>query len=154
MDTGRSILRQSQFKHKLCDEDLSEGGTGGGHETCSAPQLSTGALDLSTGYPHDIHMRILGLDIRRALSPEQEQEEAPLRKRVHRLEMALTELVEKHNTLAGNHLKLRNQFNGAKGGRPAASEKPETLSSIPHGDKAALRRALGVVPGKPFHHQE
>jgi hypothetical protein len=25
---------------------------------------------------------------------------------------------------------------------------------VPHGDKAALRRALGVVPGRPFQHQE
>lgn len=99
-------------------------------------------------------MRFMGLDIRRSLSPEQLAEEEPLRKRLHRLEIAFQEIVEHHNTLAGNHAKLRNQFHGAKGGRPPDAERQSPLAAIPHGDKAALRRAMGVVPGKPFNHKE
>lgn len=100
-------------------------------------------------------MRFLGLDIRRSLSPEQEAEEVPLRKRLHRLEIAFGELVEHHNALQAAHMKLRNQFNGWKGGRPRGDDddKP-ALDRIPIGDKAALRRALGVVPGKPFQHKQ
>lgn len=70
--------------------------------------------------------------------------------RLHRLEMALAQYAEHFAALQGAHVKLRNQFHGMKGGRPTAS----SVSEIPHGDKAALRRALGVVPGARFVHKE
>lgn len=95
-------------------------------------------------------MRILGLDIRRAADPAIAKEEAPLRGRVQRLEIAFGELVEHFTQLQGAHAKLRNQFHGSSGGRPAAS----ALDKAPPGDKAALRRALGVVPGTRFAHKE
>jgi len=92
----------------------------------------------------------LHISIRRA--SEVAQETPALHQRVHRLEIALSEFSEAFAALHGAHQKLRNQFHGSKGGRPAATGGD--LSEIPHGDKAALRRKLGVVPGRPFHHQE
>lgn len=79
-----------------------------------------------------------------------------LTQRVQRLEIAVLALDEKHEALAGHHMKLRNQFHGSKGGRPSAASQGGQipLAEIPHGDKAALRRALGVVPGRPYTHQE
>lgn len=91
----------------------------------------------------------LQISVRRA--SEAAQETPNLHERVHRLEIALHQFGEAFASLQGAHMKLRNQFHGAKGGRPAAAGD---VSSIPHGDKAALRRALGVVPGRPFTHQE
>lgn len=91
----------------------------------------------------------LQISVRRA--SEVAQETPALHERVHRLEIALHQFGEAFAALQGAHMKLRNQFHGAKGGRPAA---PGDVSSIPHGDKAALRRALGVVPGRPFNHEE
>jgi len=45
-------------------------------------------------------------------------------------------------------MRARNQFNGAKGGRPVPSEAPlRSVDEIPHGDKAALRAAVGLAPG-------
>jgi len=74
-----------------------------------------------------------------------------LLERVHRLEIALAQFSEQFAQLAGAHMKLRNQFHGSKGGRPVQGSD---LGEIPRGDKAALRRKLGVVPGRPFQHQE
>lgn len=61
--------------------------------------------------------------------------------RVHRLEIERAHLMERVDTLEGLHMKLRNQFNGARGGRPRQQDE-----DIPHGDKAALRRKFGIVP--------
>lgn len=80
------------------------------------------------------------------------QETPTLHQRVHRLEMSLHEFSEAFAALQGAHMKLRNQFHGAKGGRPAQSAT--SVADIPRGDKESLRRALGVVPGRPFSHQE
>lgn len=96
-------------------------------------------------------MRLGPLHISLRRASEVAQETPNLHERVHRLEIALHQFSESFAALQGAHLKLRNQFHGAKGGRPAASGD---VSSIPHGDKAALRRALGIVPGRPFPHQE
>lgn len=93
----------------------------------------------------------LQISVRRA--SEVAQETPSVLQRLHRLEMALHQYGEAFAALQGAHMKLRNQFHGAKGGRPAASSGG-SISEIPHGDKAALRRALGVVPGRPFNHQE
>ena len=93
----------------------------------------------------------LTISVRRA--SETAQETPNLHQRVHRLEMALHQYGEAFAALQGAHMKLRNQFHGAKGGRPPASGGGD-MAQIPHGDKAALRRALGVVPGRPFNHQE
>ncbi len=95
-------------------------------------------------------MRLGPLDISIRKTSETRQETPTLHQRVHRLEIALHEFSEAFATLQGHHMKLRNQFHGAKGGRPVTNNVQE----IPHGDKAALRRALGVVPGKPYSHQE
>jgi len=98
-------------------------------------------------------MRLGPLTISLRKSSEVAQETPNLHQRVHRLEMALLQFGERFDALQGAHMKLRNQFHGSKGGRPVSnSETP--ISQIPRGDKAALRRALGVVPGKPFAHQE
>lgn len=64
-----------------------------------------------------------------------------LSERVHRLDIDRRILLERIDTLEGLHMKLRNQFNGARGGRPTM--KPD---EIPLGDKAALRRKFGLVP--------
>lgn len=87
--------------------------------------------------------------VRRA--SEAAQETPTLHQRVHRLEMALLQHSEAFAALQGAHMKLRNQFHGSKGGRPVGAGG---AAEVPHGDKAALRRALGVVPGRPFTHQE
>jgi len=83
---------------------------------------------------------------------EVSQETPTLHQRVHRLEIALLQHLEAFATLQAAHVKLRNQFHGAKGGRPPG--EPVSIREIPHGDKAALRRALGVVPGARFEHKE
>lgn len=93
----------------------------------------------------------LHISIRRA--SEVAQETPTLHQRVHRLEIAMHEFSEAFATLQGAHMKLRNQFHGEKGGRPPHN-KPGSLEEVPRGDKAALRRALGLVPGKPYNHQE
>jgi len=93
-------------------------------------------------------MRLFGLDIRLNRASETSEDSRTTRQRVHRLEMQLEELVEQIEALKGSHAKLRNQFNGAKGGRPAESERAErSIDKIPVGDKAALRNAVGIRPG-------
>lgn len=92
----------------------------------------------------------LHISVRRA--SEVSQETPNLHQRVHRLETALLQFSEALATLQGHHVKLRNQFHGSKGGRPPG--QPASVAEIPHGDKAALRRALGVVPGKAFNHSQ
>jgi predicted RNase H-like nuclease (RuvC/YqgF family) len=74
-----------------------------------------------------------------------------LKERVHRLETELREQTDELSQLKGHHLKLRKQFDGSKGGRPNEGGR---LSDVPVGDKQALRRALGVVPGARFIHQQ
>lgn len=94
-------------------------------------------------------MRILGLDIRRQRDLSALQEEQPLRPRVARLEMQVHELTDALEQVRGLQNKLRAQFNGSKGGRPAAGEgAPATLDAIPVGDKVALRLAAGIRPGQ------
>jgi hypothetical protein len=95
-------------------------------------------------------MRLFGIDISVRKAADVRQETPALAQRVHRLEIALTQYAEAFATLQGAHVKLRNQFHGAKGGRPVASD----VNQVPFGDKAALRRALGVVPGSRFAHKE
>lgn len=96
-------------------------------------------------------MRIFSLLFGRKSVSNGETDLLDARARLHRLEIAHGELKDYVSQLAGHHLKLRKQFDGSKGGRPR-----ETLSldEVPHGDKAGLRRALGVVPGARFNHQE
>lgn len=94
----------------------------------------------------------LHISVRRA--SEVAQETPALTQRVHRLEIALAQFSEAFTQLQGAHMKLRNQFHGAKGGRPAAPGARPALEEVPRGDKAALRRALGVVPGTRFQHEE
>lgn len=98
-------------------------------------------------------MRLFGIDISVRRSTEAAQETPALRQRVQRLEMAMNEFSEAFAALQGAHMKLRNQFHGQKGGRPVSNGETGA-SSVPFGDKAALRRALGVVPGRPYAHQE
>ncbi len=92
----------------------------------------------------------LHISVRRAR--EVAQETPTVLQRLHRLEMAHGQLVEHFSALSGAHQKLRNQFHGSKGGRPPA--EPGSVSEIPRGDKEALRRALGVVPGRPYNHKQ
>lgn len=94
----------------------------------------------------------LHISIRRA--SEVAQETPTVLQRLHRLEIALGQFSESFAQLQGAHMKLRNQFHGSKGGRPAAPGAPLPLDQVPRGDKAALRRALGVVPGTRFQHEE
>ena len=98
-------------------------------------------------------MRLFGIDISVRKASEVSQETPSLHQRVHRLEMALGQYSEAFAALQGAHMKLRNQFHGAKGGRPV-SERETGTANVPRGDKEALRRALGVVPGRPFNHRE
>lgn len=83
--------------------------------------------------------------------PTDTQDLALVQARVQRLEIAQRELQETVVQLIGHHNKLRNQFHGEKGGRPSQS-RAASLDDIPRGDKAALRKALGVVPGRPYEH--
>lgn len=91
----------------------------------------------------------LHISVRRASEVAQETPNAL--QRIHRLEIALAQFSEAFATLHGQHVKLRNQFHGEKGGRPVSNRE---TGDVPFGDKAALRRKLGVVPGRPFNHQE
>lgn len=99
-------------------------------------------------------MRILGLHVSIRRASQVAQETPTLRQRVQRLEIALTEFSEAFTQLSGAHAKLRNQFHGSRGGRPREDDAPTGLNAVPVGDKAALRRALGVVPGARFEHKE
>jgi len=67
--------------------------------------------------------------------------------RIHRLEIAHKQLVEAQELLQGQHNSLRAKVVGSMGGRPPKNVTP--LSEIPLGDKAALRRAMGLVPSIP-----
>ncbi len=97
-------------------------------------------------------MRLGPLHISFRRASEVAQETPTLHQRVHRLEMALHQYGEAFAALQGAHMKLRNQYHGSKGGRPVGSA--DSVADVPRGDKAGLRRALGVVPGKVFTHQE
>lgn len=99
-------------------------------------------------------MRIFGLDIRRSRDLAEAAKEEPLRARLQRLEIALVELQEHHVALHGAHAKLRNKVYGDQGGRPASKPEQLSLDRIPRGDKESLRKALGVVPGARYQHQE
>jgi RNase adaptor protein for sRNA GlmZ degradation len=76
-----------------------------------------------------------------------------LQERLHRLEIAHRELRDHFVLLDAQNEKLAGRLDGRRGGRPK-SDQASSLDEIPHGDKAALRRSLGVVPGRPFHHQQ
>jgi hypothetical protein len=55
----------------------------------------------------------------------------------------LLDLDARHGALQANHVKLRNQFHGQKGGRPVTPEGDSAapqLALVPVGDKDALRR--------------
>lgn len=81
---------------------------------------------------------------------EQHQE---LQERLHRLEIAHRELRDHFVLLDAQQVKLAGRLDGRRGGRPK-TDQASPLDEIPPGDKAALRRALNVVPGRPFHHQQ
>jgi len=98
-------------------------------------------------------MRLGPLHVSFRRASEVAQETPTLHQRVHRLEMALLQHLERFAALEGAHMKLRNQFHGAKGGRPVSNSETD-VSAVPRGNKEALRRALGVVPGRPYNHQE
>lgn len=93
-------------------------------------------------------MRIFGLDIQRTGELRGADLRRELRERVHRLEIAHSELVEHFNALQGAHAKLRGIVHGDRSARPASQARQLPLDQIPHGDKAALRRALNIVPGR------
>lgn len=69
-----------------------------------------------------------------------------LGERVHRLEIARSELKERCDLLEGQIESLRARWKGDRGGRPPGPRLVAgDVSSIPRGDKEALRRAL--LPG-------
>jgi len=76
-----------------------------------------------------------------------------LDERLHRLEIQHRQLSDHFVLLEAQNEKLAGRLDGRRGGRPP---KQETLAldQIPRGDKAALRAAMGLVPGRPFHHEE
>lgn len=98
-------------------------------------------------------MKLFGLDISKARSKETPADLQALSMRIQRLEMAFNQFVEHFTALQGAHAKLRNQFHGAKGGRPAHAEPSGNVSSIPFGDKRALRAAL-MPGGRAIHTPE
>lgn len=73
--------------------------------------------------------------------------------RLHRLEIRVRDLADLVDHLEQRLDRQRSRANGAKGGRPSG-DPPKDLADIPLGDKAALRRRLGVVPGRPFQHPQ
>jgi len=87
---------------------------------------------------------IRALHIRERYLRQYAQEREELHERQHRLEMRHRELTDRLDHLEELLERERNRRTGARGGRPAKSEQP-SLEQIPHGDKVALRRALGVV---------
>jgi hypothetical protein len=99
-------------------------------------------------------MRIFGLDIQRAGDLRGAEVAASTRERLHRLEIAHSEMVDHFNKLQARVAKVTGKVYGDTGGRPASHQGTLPLDRVPHGDKAALRRALGVVPGSRFNHQE
>lgn len=76
---------------------------------------------------------------------------AEAQERIHRLEIAQREDRDNIAHLEARLERVARRKGGELGGRPP---KATDLASVPHGDKAALRRAMGVVPGRPFNHQE
>lgn len=74
-----------------------------------------------------------------------------LRHRVQRLEIALKEALESHESLSAQVHKLRGQVHGARGGRPPAQG---TLDGILPGDKESLRAYAGLRAGARYTHQE
>lgn len=64
--------------------------------------------------------------------------------RIHRLEIANSQLKERCDLLEGQLETLRARWKGDRGGRPRKDGPPD-LESIPQGDKASLRRALGII---------
>jgi len=72
---------------------------------------------------------------------------------LHRLEIQHRQLRDHFVLLDAQQEKLAGRLDGRRGGRPRAQPGAD-LETIPRGDKAALRAALGVVPGRPFQHQE
>lgn len=102
-------------------------------------------------------MRLFGLDIRLKSEVEKDVDAPSTRARVQRLEIAFGELVEHFSKLQAAHAKLRNQYHGSQGGRPSVRSSTQgdlPLDAVPLGDKAGLRRALGVVPSSRFAHKE
>lgn len=99
-------------------------------------------------------MRILGLTISRNPEASVSGVLKNHRDSIQRLEIEVRELRDQLSQLQGHHLKLRKQFDGSKGGRPASQSGQLPLDQVPFGDKARLRAALGVVPGSRFNHQE
>jgi len=72
----------------------------------------------------------------------------------HRLEIDQRKWRDHFVLLDAQQEKLAGRLDGRRGGRPVG-KAPTAIDEIPHGDKAALRAAMGVVPGRPFrHHQE
>lgn len=72
---------------------------------------------------------------------------ADLEERAHRLEIANRKLHERMELLESSQDRLLARFKGDRGGRPRKTEEqaPLPLEQVPFGDKAALRKALGVV---------
>jgi hypothetical protein len=71
---------------------------------------------------------------------------------MHRLEIDQRKLRDHFVLLDAQQEKLAGRLDGRRGGRPRA-DQPRSLDEIPLGDKAALRAALGVVPGNRFTHK-
>jgi len=105
--------------------------------------------DYPQGYPQVFHMRFLGflqhLTARSAYERRVARDRKELLKRVDRLETLCDSLADGQEHLKARLAKLGTRLGGALGGRPtkgavAPQEEPQTLSDIPPGDKAALRR--------------
>lgn len=74
-----------------------------------------------------------------------------LERRCRALEEGQRKLVEEQDYLANAFKRLRGTVTG---GRRLRLASDSDVSEIPFGDKDALRAAAGIVPGRPFHHQE
>lgn len=97
--------------------------------------------------PFLAYFRALHIRARYIAGQAQWQNEA--HERVKRLETQIRDLADQVEHLETRLDRRQAREKGALGGRP-----PKNVAEVPYGDKAALRKALGVVPGRPFHHQE
>lgn len=82
-------------------------------------------------------MRIFGLDFSKKKAISSPELQRAMMENLNRLVIQIDALTARQDTLEGEQVKLRNQFNGAKGGRPRQSEQRENAAPI--GDRDQLR---------------
>lgn len=92
-------------------------------------------------------MRIFGIDIQRAGDLRGADLRKELRERVHRLEIAHSELVEHFNLLQGAHAKLRSIVHGDRSVRTGSRSGGSDVDPATITDKAQLRMVLGGEAG-------